>query len=396
MQISNFRQRKWGSLVTRAALSVMLLANVPSFSQSNLKLQEFFRNNIGLSEEQIAAIKSGRAVVKAMPSRSPAEVLLFGAVYVHAAPEKYIQFAHDFDRLRQLPNYLALGVFSNLPQLSDLSGFSFDDDDIKALKDCKPGDCLIQMPASSMDQAQKAIDWSAADVSQQVNDLLHKAALEHIRRYQREGNQALGVFRDKRNPTDVPQQFAYMLSYAKVLPEQLPDFHRYLLEYPDYRPANTDDAFYWGKVKFGLKPTLRIVHLITMRGKPGDPVIYAVAEKQLYSSHYFETAFDLSFCVRAGENAGEPGFYLIKAMGSEQVGLTGLKGSIVRKAAVSSSLSNLQKALTAIRNTLEQSRNTLAVEVSCECRVLSEPFPIPRDSPRPSAAGILDSWQHAS
>ena len=193
MQISNFRQRKWGRLVTRAALSVMLLASVPSFSQSNSRLQEFFRNNIGLSEEQIAAIKSGRAVVKAMPSRSPAEVFLFGAVYVHAAPEKYIQFAHDFDRLRQLPNYLALGVFSNPPQLSDLSGFSFDDDDVKALKDCKPGDCLIQMPASSMDQAQKAIDWSAADLSQQVNDFLHKAALEHVRRYQREGNQALGL-----------------------------------------------------------------------------------------------------------------------------------------------------------------------------------------------------------
>ena len=131
MQISNFRQRKWGRLVTRAALSVMLLASVPSFSQSNSRLQEFFRNDIGLSEEQIAAIKSGRAVVKAMPSRNPAEVFLFGAVYVHAAPEKYLQFAHGFDRLRQLPNYLALGVFRNPPQLSDLGGFSFDDDDIK-------------------------------------------------------------------------------------------------------------------------------------------------------------------------------------------------------------------------------------------------------------------------
>jgi hypothetical protein len=354
IEISKFRLGKWGKLVTRAALSVMLLASLPSFSQSGSGLQDFFGNNIGLSEEQIAAIKSGRAVVKAMPSRSPAEVFLFGAVYVHAAPEKYIQFAHDFDRLRQLPNYLALGVFSNPPQLSDLSGFSFDDDDIKALKNCKPGDCLIQMPASSMEQAQKAMDWSAADVSQQVNALLHKAALEQIRRYQTEGNQALGVFHDKRNPTDVPQQFAYMLSYAKVLPEQLPDFHRYLLEYPAYRPANTDDAFFWDKVKFGLKPTLRIVHLITKRGKPGDPVIYAMAEKQLYSSHYFETALDLSFCVRAGESVGEPGFYLIKAMGSEQAGLTGLKGSIVRKAAVGSSLSNLQKALTAIRKALEQ------------------------------------------
>jgi hypothetical protein len=205
-----------------------------------------------------------------------------------------------------------------------------------------------------MDQAQNAVDWSAPDPSQQVNPLLRKAALDLVRRYQKEGNPALGVFHDKRNPTDVPQQFAYMLSYAKALPEQLPEFHRYLLEYPDHKPANTDDAFYWANVKFGLKPTLRIVHLITMRGKPDDPVVYAVAEKQLYSSHYFETALDLSFCVRASETATEPGFYLIKEMGSEQAGLTGLKGSIVRKAAVSGSLSNLQKALTAIRNTLEQ------------------------------------------
>ena len=354
MQISDFRLEKWGKLVTRAAVMVMLLASLPSFSQSNSRLQEFFRNDIGLSEEQIAAIKSGTAVVKAMPSRSPAEVFLFGAVYVHAAPEKYIQFVHDFDRLRQLPNYLALGVFSNPPQLSDLSGFSFDDDDIKALKDCKPGDCLIQMPASSMDQAQKTIDWSAGDPAQQANGFLQKAALEHIRRYQKEGNQTLGVFDDKRDPIDVPRQFAFMLSYAKVLPEQLPDFNRYLLEYPDYRPANTDDAFYWAKVKFGLKPTLRIVHFIIMHGRPGDAVAYAVAEKQLYSSHYFETALDLSFCVRASESSGEPGFYLIKAMGSEQAGLTGLKGSIVRKAAVGSSLSNLQKALTAIRDALER------------------------------------------
>jgi hypothetical protein len=41
------------------------------------------------------------------------------------------------------------------------------------------------------------------------------------------------------------------------------------------------------------------------------------------------------------------------AMGSEQAGLTGLTGSIVRKVAVGRSVSNLQDALTTIRNTLE-------------------------------------------
>jgi hypothetical protein len=49
----------------------------------------------------------------------------------------------------------------------------------------------------------------------------------------------------------------------------------------------------------------------------------------------------------------QPGFYLIMAMGSEQAGLTGVKGSIVRKTAVGRSVSNLQNALTNIKRILE-------------------------------------------
>ena len=106
-------------------------------------------------------------------------------------------------------------------------------------------------------------------------------------------------------------------------------------------------------MKFGLKPTLRVVQTLTLRGNPGDRLVYATAEKQLYASHYFETALDLSFCVRGTDNPNEPGFYLIMAMGSEQAGLTGAKGSIVRKVAVGRSVSNLQDALTTIKSTLE-------------------------------------------
>jgi hypothetical protein len=90
-----------------------------------------------------------------------------------------------------------------------------------------------------------------------------------------------------------------------------------------------------------------------MRGSPTDPIACAIAQKQLYSSHYFQTALDLSICVREGDDPRQSGFYLIKALGSEQAGLTGVKGSIVRKAAVSRSVSNLQKALMTMRNTLE-------------------------------------------
>ena len=85
-----------------------------------------------------------------MESRTPAEVLLFGAIYIHASPETYFQFARNFDRRRRVPGFLALGVFTDPPQLSDLRGFAFDRDDIEALKSREPGNCRIQMPATSI------------------------------------------------------------------------------------------------------------------------------------------------------------------------------------------------------------------------------------------------------
>jgi len=90
-----------------------------------------------------------------------------------------------------------------------------------------------------------------------------------------------------------------------------------------------------------------------MRGRPADPVACAIAKKQLYSSHYFRTAVDLSICVRDDDRPKQPGFYLINALGSEQAGLTGFKGSIVRKAAVGRAVSDLQKGLSAIRDTVQ-------------------------------------------
>jgi hypothetical protein len=209
------------------------------------------------------------------------------------------------------------------------------------------------MPASSIAELHRSINWSAADVNEQVNRLLQKAALQRLLAYQREGNQALGVYNDKHDPTVVPEQFAYMLTYAKALPARLPDFYTYLLAYPNAKPPNVEDTFYWARVKFGLKPTLRVVQMVTMRGDSADPVAYAIAEKQLYSSHYFETALDLSFCIRGKDHPKQPGFYLITAMGSEQAGLTGAKGAVIRKAAVGRSISHLQDGLTAIRNMLE-------------------------------------------
>jgi hypothetical protein len=334
---------------------ILLLIAAVSFAhgQPNPRLQAFFEQNVGLGQEQIDQIRHGIPVVKVFPPRTSAEIFLLGAVYIHAAPEDYLRLVSDLNRFRSVPGYLDLGIFGNLPKLSDLNGLSLDSDEVHELQKCRPGDCSIQLPGNSMEELQRAIDWSAPDADRRVNQFLQRKALDLLVAYQKEGNHALGIYEDKPEPAPVAQEFAYMLSYSRALPAQLPDFYSYLLTYPDAREANIDDRFYWTKVKFGLKPTLRMIHQVTMRGDPADDVAYAVAEKQLDSSHYFDTALSLSFCVRDRATAGHPGFYLIMAMGTEQLSMAGLKGEVIRKVVVGRSASNLQAALTNIRNLLE-------------------------------------------
>lgn len=323
--------------------------------QDKPDLNRYFKDYIRLSDNQIKDIRSGKAVAKTLHSRTPAEIFVFGAVHINATPDAYISLSNDFNRLKSLPGHLAIARFSTPPQLADLDGFTFDNEDIHSLKKCRPRNCDVQMPESSIEDIRQSIDWSAPKVAEQVNQLLRKTALDLLNEYQRDGNAALGMYNDKQHPTDVAGRFQYILSYAKALPEYLPVLFNYLLSYPRQKPANVDDTFYWAKVKFGLKPTLRIVHVVTMRENSADPA-YAIAEKQLYASHYFQTALDLTFCIPDTSNPKQPGFYLIKVMGSEQAGLTGFKGSIVRRVAVDRSASSLQKSLAAIKNALEHGR----------------------------------------
>jgi hypothetical protein len=341
----------------QVAVLVTVIAGSASLcrSQTSSELSTYFQQNVGLSQDQIAAIRGGQAVAKVQKSRIPDEIFVFGAVYVKAPPERYLKLAYDFDRLRKVSGFLAIGKFSDPPQVSDLKGYSYDSEDIKAMKDCKPDNCQIQMPAGSIEALHKAVDFSAPDAGDKVNAYLHERVIERLVAYQKGGNQVLGEYNDKKKPTQVPEQFKYMLSYTQVLPKMLPDLYSYLLDYPKAKPANVEDMFYWAKVKFGLKPTMRVVQVVSMQGNNPHEPAYTIAEKQLYSSHYFETALDLTFCV-SGDDPKQPGFYLIKFMGSEQAGLTGLKGSIVRKVAVGRSASSLQKSLTAIKDTLEKNQ----------------------------------------
>ena len=316
------------------------------------EVEKFFREFVGLTDDQIRDVHAGRAIAKILESRTPDEVFVFGAVYINSAPQRYLSLVSDLDALRKVPSFVALGEFSNPPQIADLDGFVLDEKDLDELKHCRPAHCEVQLPAEAIEKFQHSVDWTAPDSSAQGNRLAQQMALEALLRYQEGGNIALGTYRDKSHPTAVAETFASLLAWMKALPTYLPDLHRYLLDYPNAASNEIRSKFYWEKVNFGLKPTLRIVQAIVYSGTSLDKPAYAVAVKQLYASHYFETALDLTVCA-----SDKNGFYLITIKGSQQAGLTGFKGGIVRKVAVDKTRSSLQKALATYKEKLESQQD---------------------------------------
>jgi hypothetical protein len=309
---------------------------------------------LGLTAQQRAAIESGRPVAKVLSWGGSSEVFVFGAVYIDGLPSTYLKSARNVGRLAGTPGYLAIGELPAAPTAVDLNGLTLDVDDIKALKSCREGDCDVQLPTASIRAFQSGVNWSQPDAARQANVLARGMVLELIRAYRQGGNMALGVYRDKEHPSRVADQFETMVGRSAALPDVLPELRRFLLEYPDADLPGADSFFYWEKVDFGLKPTVRVNHGVMYQTPSSVGDVAVVAVKQLYASHYFHTALDLSVCVSDTSKPGRRGFYLMTLKSSEQDGLTGMKGSVLRKIAVDKTRSSLEKALGAIKSDVER------------------------------------------
>src|SRR5262249_32587473 len=198
------------------------------------------------------------------------------------------------------------------------------------------------------------VNWSQPDASNQANALARGMVIDLAREYRRRGNGALGVYRDKQKPADVKERLEAIVDRVMTLADAMPELRRYLLEYPDAPLADADSFLSWEKVDFGMKPTIRVNHGVISPARADDRDVSAVAIKQLYASHYFHSALDLSVCMKDTARPDRRGFYLLTLKASEQDGLTGPKGSLLRKVVVDKTRSSLESALASIKESIEQ------------------------------------------
>jgi hypothetical protein len=335
-------------------LAILLIgAAVLSNAQGRGEPFTFFREKIALSEEQIAQLARGKPITKELPSGRPSELFIFGAVFVKAKPESCGKLAFDIERLRRLPGYIGAHQFGEPPVLSDLKGFTLDADDVRELRTCRPGRCVIQLPLEWIRQIQEEVNWSGPNLAEEVNGRIQKMALDLLLKYRKEGNRALPKYHDVENPFDARTELQALLGRWDDKSIYLPELRDHLLNYPNPKSEDAGSIFYWEKVSFGMRPTLRLNHARAYWPQGPGAVKHVAVVKQLYASHYLQLALDLSACVLEIGRPADSGFYFISLRGSAQQGLTGLVGSLLRRIIVSRTRTAQERSLLYIKQTLE-------------------------------------------
>ncbi len=333
------------------ARAVGLGLSAPLRAQADDSVDGLLRGRFGFTTAQVASVHRDVPVVVVLSSSVDREVAVGGAIRVHASADRLLAVLQDVEHLESGNGFLHTQRLSDPPRLEDFRDLQLPSADVAALRTCRPGRCEVKLGQGAFDLL-KAIDWSAPDAAARVNLLARQASLGYINAYRHGGDAELAVYLDSDRPQFIATEFEAMIGGARLWPETLRPLATYLVGYPSApRPAATEDFFYWSLAAFGLKPVLRLNHVITYStGQTVGPV-HAVAVKQLYASHYFHTALEIRAVV-AGESA-DGSVYLVVLNMARSDGLTGVFGGLVKSKVRTASREGLQKALAAIRRTAE-------------------------------------------
>ena len=313
--------------------------------------QRFLATHGTLTESELTLIDGVVVVVKVLPASVKNELAILGTARIRATSEFFLRMYRDIERFET-----GWGVTKKLsvpPKLEDFEALEIPEEDRKALRDCKIGDCELKLGEPVLEHLRSQVDWNDPGASQKVLEFIRSRALEYSVGYLEGGNEKLGVYRDGKKPTAIADEFRGLLENSPYVMSYRPELHRYLMDYPRASLPGASDFLYWSMVDFGGKPTFRINHVTIYPLAQGENESVVIASKQLYFSHYFYTGLELYTLIKDRERPDD-GFYLV-ALNRYRTDLPGgVFGKMARKVAEDSARGSTERYLKATQGAIEK------------------------------------------
>jgi hypothetical protein len=312
------------------------------------QLDGYVTKYVKLTAGQRAELMKGLPVAKILDGDQAHEVTAFGAVWIAAPVDSYLEEVHDIEQFERGENFRITKLISSPPRAEDFAEMDLPTEDVADLKSCRVGKCELKLSESTLARVRKEVDFSKPTAKQDAERLARSLALQYVTGYLEGGNARLATYRDSERPTFVADEFRDMIERMPALTEYLRDLKRYLLDFPQAQLPGSRSFLYWQEAKFGLKPTIRINHVVTLK----RPTHAVVASKMLYASHYFWTALELRVLVP--DPARGSGFWFVSVNRSRSDGLTGFVGSMIRGKVRGEAQKGMQASLKTTKTKLEQ------------------------------------------
>jgi hypothetical protein len=285
----------------------------------------------GFTAAELASVAGGQVVARVESTGDTGELVTVGAVTVRSTRE---QTAAYYDQMISYVDgqvTLAFGRFDDPPTLDNVKTLTLDQDEIEAIRSCKPRDCDLQISGEGLQKIRRDVDWKAADAVPHVQAAVRQAMVDYVAAYMRRGDDALVSYIDTSTPVSLKEEWRGILANSRYFQHYAPALKDYLLNFPKPPLPGGRDVFYWIKEDFGLKPTISIVDSIVYH-PPQEAGRIVIAQKQIYASHYYDGSLALANLYEAVEN-GRPTTIVVYANRSRGDLLKGGFGGLKRKIA---------------------------------------------------------------
>jgi len=312
----------------------------------------FLMSSFHVSSADLSQIDARQVVSRTLAASDPREVATLGIVRIEVTPEMYVERLADIVHFKQTDGILQIGRFSDPATAHDVAELTLDDGDVRKLRECRIGDCGMQLPADAIERFQKDVDWRRADLQSQVSRVMQQILVDYVTQYRHRGSDAVVEYADQAESFDVGRAFASLVNADENTWPLFADLRRHLLQYPNGGAPGATDIVYWSKERVARRGVVSVTHLAISR-TPQGPADYAIASKQIYAAHYFDASLGLTLVLRVGATA-PPAMYLVYLNRSRIDLFDGMFGGLARhmvssraRAIVAEQLQRLQQSMEA-------------------------------------------------
>lgn len=282
---------------------------------------------LSLTPADYGRLDGGEPVIALIPSEGR-HIAIRAATKIDADPGRLIEWTRHIEDFQRSSYVRAIGRFSQPPRIEDLETLTLDEDDLSALRRCRPGKCDVKLDDDEIVRMRMAAEQAGADWRRSVQLVFRAAVLERAQRYLAEGLGPSAAYHDRKTRIHLESEFLALTSDVALVYPSLFPLTNYLALYPSSRSDHIESFLYWSKEELGAKPIVSVTHVAMTASGDDRRRETLVAKKQIYASHYILAALSFTAITTAANGRDR---YLVYLNHSRSDVFDGLFGGFIRR-----------------------------------------------------------------